>query len=100
MGMLLFVRKTKPVRFTSAGLRSLQLADSGAAAPAQCRARYRLPGGRHGGTAAWRSSASRLRGRCQPRTSSATLWPEVELTAFGFSFALLPVLARGDLTLR
>ncbi|RMW17101.1 Transcriptional activator MetR, partial [Pseudomonas syringae pv. tagetis] len=28
MGMPLFVRKTKPVRFTSAGLRLLQLADS------------------------------------------------------------------------
>ena len=28
MGMPLFVRKTKPVRFTSAGLRLLQLADA------------------------------------------------------------------------
>ncbi|HWR80754.1 MAG TPA: transcriptional regulator MetR, partial [Pseudomonas sp.] len=28
LGMQLFVRKTKPVRFTSAGLRLLQLADS------------------------------------------------------------------------
>lgn len=48
LGMQLFVRKTKPVRFTSAGLRLLQLADSllpqlrtAEARPGAARRRYR-----------------------------------------------------------
>jgi LysR family transcriptional regulator for metE and metH len=101
MGMPLFVRKTKPVRFTSAGLRLLQLADSV------------LPQLRHA-----ERDISRLAGGVAGRLHMAIechscfqwlmptidqfrdAWPEVELDlASGFAFAPLPALARGDLDL-
>ena len=93
MGMPLFVRKTKPVRFTSGGLRLLQLAD--AMLPLLRGAERdiaRLVGG----------TAGRLHFQWLMPTIDQfrDAWPEVELDlASGFAFAPLPALARGDLDL-
>ena len=101
LGMQLFVRKTKPVRFTSAGLRLLRLADE--VLPlmrAAARDITRLKGG----------SAGRLHMAIECHSCFQWLmptidqfrdaWPEVELDlASGFAFAPLPALARGDLDL-
>ncbi len=101
LGMQLFVRKTKPVRFTSAGLRLLRLADE--VLPLMRGAERdiaRLQGG----------SAGRLHMAIECHSCFQWLmptidqfrdaWPEVELDlASGFSFAPLPALARGDLDL-
>ena len=101
LGMQLFVRKTKPVRFTSAGLRLLRLADE--VLPlmrAAARDITRLQGG----------SAGRLHMAIECHSCFQWLmptidqfrdaWPEVELDlASGFAFAPLPALARGDLDL-
>lgn len=101
LGMPLFVRKTKPVRFTSAGLRLLQLTDE--VLPLMRGAERdiaRLQGG----------SAGRLHMAIECHSCFQWLmptidqfrdaWPEVELDlASGFSFAPLPALARGDLDL-
>ena len=58
MGMPLFVRKTKPVRFTSAGLRLLQLADATCRCCAAPSATSRgWPAARRG-ACTWRSSAT------------------------------------------
>ncbi len=59
LGMPLFVRKTKPVRFTSAGLRLLQLADATLPLAARRRARHRAAGRWHRrALCTWRSSAT------------------------------------------
>ena len=101
LDMQLFVRKTKPVRFTSAGLRLLRLADE--VLPlmrSAARDITRLQGG----------SAGRLHMAIECHSCFQWLmptidqfrdaWPEVELDlASGFSFAPLPALARGDLDL-
>lgn len=101
MDMQLFVRKTKPVRFTSAGLRLLRLADE--VLPLMRSAERditRLQGG----------SAGRLHMAIECHSCFQWLmptidqfrdaWPEVELDlASGFAFAPLPALARGDLDL-
>lgn len=101
LGLQLFVRKTKPVRFTSAGLRLLKLADE------------LLPQLRHterdlarllGGTAGRLHMAIECHSCFQwlmPAIDQfRDAWPEVELDlASGFAFAPLPALARGDLDL-
>src|SRR5690554_6648564 len=101
LDMQLFVRKTKPVRFTSAGLRLLRLADE--VLPLMRSAERdiaRLQGG----------SAGRLHMAIECHSCFQWLmptidqfrdaWPEVELDlASGFSFAPLPALASGDLDL-
>ena len=101
MGMPLFVRKTKPVRFTSAGLRLLQLAD---ATLPLLRAAERDIGRLAGGTAGRLHMAIECHSCFQwlmPTIDQfRDAWPEVELDlASGFSFAPLPALARGDLDL-
>jgi len=101
LGLPLFIRKSKPLRFTSAGLRLLQLADD------------LLPGLRNaerdlarlaGGTAGRLHMAIECHScfqwlmPCIDQFRDA--WPEVEIDlASGFSFAPLPALARGDLDL-
>ncbi|MDY7220426.1 transcriptional regulator MetR [Denitrificimonas sp. JX-1] len=101
LDMQLFVRKTKPVRFTSAGLRLLRLSDE--VLPLMRSAERdiaRLQGG----------SAGRLHMAIECHSCFQWLmptidqfrdaWPEVELDlASGFAFAPLPALARGDLDL-
>jgi LysR family transcriptional regulator for metE and metH len=101
LGMALFVRKTKPVRFTSAGLRLLQLAD---ATLPLLRAAERDIGRLAGGTAGRLHMAIECHSCFQwlmPTIDQfRDAWPEVELDlASGFAFAPLPALARGDLDL-
>lgn len=101
LGLPLFIRKTKPVRFTSAGLRLLQLAD---AVLPQLRATERDLARLAGGTAGRLHMAIECHSCFQwlmPTIDQfRDAWPEVELDlASGFSFAPLPALARGDLDL-
>lgn len=101
LGMQLFVRKTRPIRFSSAGLRLLKLADE--VLPLM-RSAERDMGRLQGG------SAGRLHMAIECHSCFQWLmptidqfreaWPEVELDlASGFAFAPLPALARGDLDL-
>lgn len=101
LGLQLFARKTKPVRFTSAGLRLLKLADDVLPQLQQAeRDLVRLAGG----------TAGRLHMAIECHSCFQWLmptidqfrddWPDVELDlASGFAFAPLPALARGDLDL-
>jgi LysR family transcriptional regulator for metE and metH len=101
LGLPLFMRKSKPVRFTSAGLRLLQLADN---LLPQLRAAERDMARLAGGTAGRLHMAIECHSCFQwlmPTIDQfRDAWPEVELDlASGFSFAPLPALARGDLDL-
>lgn len=101
LGATLFVRKTRPIRFTSAGLRLLQLAD---AVLPQLRTAERDLARLSGGTAGRLHMAIECHSCFQwlmPTIDQfRDAWPEVELDlASGFSFAPLPALARGDLDL-
>lgn len=101
LGVQLFVRKTRPVRFTSAGLRLLQLADT---VLPQLRSAERDLSRLSGGTAGRLHMAIECHSCFQwlmPTIDQfRDAWPEVELDlASGFSFAPLPALARGDLDL-
>ncbi|MBP3933841.1 MAG: transcriptional regulator MetR, partial [Pseudomonas sp.] len=101
MGMPLFVRKTKPVRFTSGGLRLLQLAD--AMLPLLRGAERdiaRLVGGTAGRLHMAIECHSCFQWLMPTIDQFRDAWPEVELDlASGFAFAPLPALARGDLDL-
>lgn len=101
LGTQLFVRKTKPIRFTSAGLRLLMLADTmlpllrGAE-----RDLSRLSGGTAGRLHMAIECHSCFQWLMPTIDAFRDAWPEVELDlASGFSFAPLPALARGDLDL-
>lgn len=101
LGLQLFIRKTKPVRFTSAGLRLLKLADE---VLPQLRNTERDLARLSGGTAGRLHMAIECHSCFQwlmPTIDQfRDAWPEVELDlASGFSFAPLPALARGDLDL-
>lgn len=101
LGLQLFIRKTRPVRFTSAGLRLLQLADT---LLPQLRSAERDLSRLSGGTAGRLHMAIECHSCFQwlmPTIDQfRDAWPEVELDlASGFSFAPLPALARGDLDL-
>ncbi|AKX49749.1 XRE family transcriptional regulator [Thiopseudomonas alkaliphila] len=97
----LFVRKTKPVRFTSAGLRLLKLANE--VLPlmrAAERDLARLIGGTAGRLHMAIECHSCFQWLMPTIDQFRDAWPEVELDlASGFSFAPLPALARGDLDL-
>src|SRR5690606_18073984 len=96
LGLQLFVRKTKPVRFTSAGLRLLQLADT--ALPLLRGAERdlaRLAGGTAGRLHMAIECHSCFQWLMPTIDQFRDAWPEVELDlASGFSFAPLPSLAR------
>ncbi|GLO12467.1 transcriptional regulator MetR [Pseudomonas putida] len=101
IGMPLFVRKSRPVRFTSAGLKLLQLADQ---VLPQIRSTERDLGKLAGGSAGRLHIAIECHSCYQWLMPSVdefrSAWPEVELDlASGFSFAPLPALERGDLDL-
>ncbi len=101
IGAQLFVRKTKPIRFTSAGLRLLTLADT---VLPLLRSAERDLSRLSGGTAGRLHMAIECHSCFQWLMPTIDVfrdaWPEVELDlASGFSFAPLPALARGDLDL-
>lgn len=97
----LFVRKTKPPRFTSAGRRLLNLADE--VLPMVKHAERdiaRLAGGEVGRLHICIECHSCFQWLIPCLDRYRSNWPEVELDlSGGFSFAPLPALVRGDLDL-
>jgi len=97
----LFVRKTRPVRFTSAGRRLLALADE--VLPAIRGAELeleRLAGGAAGRLFIALECHSCFQWLMPTLDAFRRQWPEVELDlSTGFSFAPLAALSRGDLDL-
>ena len=101
LGLPLFVRKSKPVRFTSAGLRLLRLADSLLPQVRQAeRDLQRLAGGQAGRLHMAIECHSCFQWLMPTIDQFRNAWPEVEVDfASGFFFAPLPALARGELDL-
>ncbi len=101
LGLPLFVRKTKPVRFTSAGLRLLRLADQLLPQVRQAeRDLQRLAGGQAGRLHMAIECHSCFQWLMPTIDQFRIAWPEVEVDfASGYFFAPLPALARGDLDL-
>lgn len=101
LGTSLFVRKTKPIRFTSAGLRLLRLADNLLPQVRQAeRDLQRLSGGQAGRLHMAIECHSCFQWLMPTIDQFRTAWPEVEVDfASGFFFAPLPALARGELDL-
>lgn len=101
LGVQIFIRKTKPIRFTSAGLRLLKLADD--ALPlfrSTERDLSRLSGGTAGRLHMAIECHSCFQWLMPAIDAFRDTWPDVELDlASGFSFAPLPALMRGDLDL-
>ena len=101
IGMELFIRKTRPVRFTSAGLRILKLADE---VLPQFRLTeqdlFRLAGGESGRLNIAIECHSCYQWLMPTIDQYRERWPEVEMDfASGFNFAPLPALSRGELDL-
>ena len=101
IGCALFIRKTRPVRFTSAGTRLLKLADQvlplvhGAEVDVS-----RLAGGETGRIYMAIECHSCFEWLLPAIDTYREAWPDVELDiASGFHFAPLPALGRGDLDL-
>ena len=101
LGCALFIRKTRPVRFTTPGRRLLKLADE--VLPRVHSAEQdlaRLAGGESGRIFMAIECHSCFEWLLPAIDQYRESWPEVELDlASGFSFAPLPALARGDLDL-
>jgi len=101
LGCTLFIRKTKPPRFTSAGRRLLNLADE--AMPMfklTERDIARLAGGEAGRLHICIECHSCFQWLVPCMDKYRGNWPEVELDITGgFNFAPLPALVRGDLDL-
>ena len=101
MGTSLFIRKTRPVRFTSAGNRLLKLADQ--VLPLVHSAELdlqRLAGGESGRIFMAIECHSCFEWLLPAIDEYRERWPDVELDiSSGFHFAPLPALSRGDLDL-
>ncbi len=101
VGCVLFMRKTRPVRFTSAGLRLLALADE--VLPLVRRAEAdveRLAGGESGRILIAIECHSCIEWLLPAIDAYREAWPQVEIdVSSGFHFAPLPALSRGDLDL-
>ena len=101
LGCALFIRKTRPVRFTSAGNRLLRLADE--ILPKVHSAQIdlqRLAGGDAGRIFMAIECHSCFEWLLPAIDVYRDEWPDVELDiSSGFHFAPLPALARGDLDL-
>ena len=101
IGSPLFIRKTRPVRFTTAGRRLLKLADE--VLPRVHSAEQdvdRLAGGESGRIYMAIECHSCFEWLLPAINEYREEWPDVELDiASGFHFAPLPALARGDLDL-
>lgn len=101
LGTTLFLRKTKPVQFTSAGLRLLRLADNLLPQVRQAeRDLQRLSGGQAGRLHMAIECHSCFQWLMPTIDQFRNAWPEVEVDfASGYFFAPLPALARGELDL-
>ncbi|MDP6376858.1 MAG: LysR family transcriptional regulator [Pseudomonadales bacterium] len=101
VGCALFIRKTRPARFTSAGRRLLKLADEVLPLVHGCEQDIdRLAGGESGRIYMAIECHSCFEWLLPAINLYRESWPDVELdVASGFHFAPLPALARGDLDL-
>ncbi len=101
IGCKLFLRKTRPVRFTSAGNRLLRLADEVLARVHNAELDLqRLAGGDSGRLFMAIECHSCFEWLLPAINQYRDQWPDVELDiSSGFHFAPLPALARGDLDL-
>jgi LysR family transcriptional regulator for metE and metH len=101
LGCSLFIRKTRPPRFTSAGRRLLKLADEVLPMIKSAeRDLSRLAGGQAGRLYISIECHSCFQWLIPALDRYRNHWPEVELDlSGGFNFAPLPALARGDLDL-
>ena len=101
IGCSLFIRKTRPVRFTAAGRRLLKLADDVLASMHNAEQDIaRLAGGESGRIFMAIECHSCFEWLLPAINEYREHWPDVELDiASGFHFAPLPALARGDLDL-
>ncbi len=101
IGCSLFVRKTRPVRFTSAGTRLLRLADEVLPLVHSTELDLqRLAGGESGRIFMAIECHSCFEWLLPAIDEYRDQWPDVELDiSSGFHFAPLPALARGDLDL-
>ncbi len=101
LGCALFIRKTRPVRFTSAGNRLLQLADE--VLPLMRAAALdlaQLAGGRSGRLFMAIECHSCFEWLLPAINVYRESWPEIEMDiSGGFNFQPLPALSRGDLDL-
>jgi LysR family transcriptional regulator for metE and metH len=101
IGASIFIRKTRPVRFTTAGTRLLQLAEE--VLPLVYNAEQdllRLAGGESGRLFLAIECHSCFEWLLPAINEYRERWPDVELDiASGFHFEPLPALARGDLDL-
>jgi LysR family transcriptional regulator for metE and metH len=101
LGCALFIRKTRPVRFTPAGKRLLKLADE--VLPSVHNTEQdlaRLAGGESGRIFMAIECHSCFEWLLPAINEYREHWPDVELDiSSGFHFAPLPALARGDLDL-
>lgn len=97
----LFTRKTKPIQFSSAGLRLLRLADNLLPQVRQAeRDLKRLSGGQAGRLHLAIECHSCFQWLMPTIDQFRNAWPEVEVDfASGYFFAPLPALARGELDL-
>ena len=101
LGTSLFVRKTRPVQFTSAGIRLLRLADNLLPQVRQAeRDLQRLAGGHAGRLHMAIECHSCFQWLMPTIDQFRNVWPEVEVDfASGHFFDPLPALARGELDL-
>jgi len=101
IGCSLFMRKTRPVRFTAAGRRLLKLADDVLVSVHNAEQDIaRLAGGESGRIFMAIECHSCFEWLLPAINEYREHWPDVELDiASGFHFAPLPALARGDLDL-
>ncbi|MGD8416891.1 MAG: LysR family transcriptional regulator [Pseudomonadales bacterium] len=101
LGCMLFIRKTRPVRFTPAGKRLLKLADEVLPSVNATEGDLaRLAGGESGRIFMAIECHSCFEWLLPAINEYRESWPDVELDiASGFHFAPLPALSRGDLDL-
>jgi len=98
LGVALFLRKSKPLRFTRAGLELLQLADSVLPQMSQCERSLQKMAGGHAGRLHMVIECHSCFDWLMPAINSfRDLWPEVEIDlSTSFNFEPIPALVRGD----
>ncbi|MBE0484211.1 MAG: LysR family transcriptional regulator [Bacterioplanes sp.] len=101
LGVSLFLRKTKPLRFTRAGLEILQLADQVLPQIRQCERNLQKLSGGHSGRLHMVIECHSCFDWLMPAINSfRDHWPEVEIDlSTSFNFEPLPALIRGDIDL-
>ena len=101
LGYSLFLRKTKPLRFTRAGLELLQLADEVLPRMQQCERNLQKMAGEQAGRLHLVLECHSCFDWLMPAINSfRDHWPEVEIDlSTSFNFEPIPALIRGDVDL-